>query len=123
VRALDQIKDAAGVGPQFYRPPYGIATAATFWVTRSLGLTPVLWDPRGRDWRAEATSAGVIRDVLRDVRGGSTVLLHDSDCTSAPGSWRVTAGALRPLVQRLRAEGLIVGPLRDHAVGRTCCVS
>jgi peptidoglycan/xylan/chitin deacetylase (PgdA/CDA1 family) len=117
VRALDEITATTGVRPRFYRPPYGIASAATFWVGRSLGLTPVLWDAWGRDWRANATTDDVVRDVLRDVRGGSTVLLHDSDCTSAPGSWRVTAGALRLLVQRLRAEGLKVGPLRDHAVG------
>ena len=123
VRAVDQITATAGVRPRLYRPPYGIASAATFWASRSLGLTPVLWDACGQDWRAEVTSADVVRSVLRDVRGGSTVLLHDSDCTSAPGSWRVTAGALRPLVQRLRAEGLTVGPLRDHAVGRTRHVS
>ena len=114
VRALDEIGATTGVRPAWYRPPYGIATAATFWGSRSLGLTPVLWDAWGRDWRAEATPEDVVRDVMRDARGGSTVLLHDSDCTSAPDSWRVTAAALRPLVARLRAEGLTVGPLRDH---------
>ncbi len=116
VRALDEIEATTGARPVWYRPPYGIATAATFWASRSLGLTPVLWDAWGRDWRAGATPEDVVGDVLRDVRGGSTVLLHDSDCTSAPDSWRVTAGALRPLVGRLRAEGLTVGPLRDHAL-------
>ena len=116
IRAIDQIADTAGVRPRFYRPPYGIASAATFWASRRLALTPILWDAWGRDWRAGATPGDVVRDVLRNVRGGSTVLLHDSDCTSAPGSWRVTAAALRPLVGALRDEGLTVGPLRDHLV-------
>ncbi len=119
VRALDEIAATTGVRPKWYRPPYGIATAATFWASRSLGFTPVLWDAWGRDWREDATPEDVVRDVLRDARSGSTVLLHDSDCTSAPDSWRVTAGALRPLVQRLRAESLTVGPLRDHVLTAT----
>lgn len=115
VRALAEITGTTGVRPERYRPPYGIATAATFWAARSLGLIPVLWDSWGKDWTAHATPDSVLGTVRQDVRGGSTVLLHDSDCTSAAGSWRTTVGALRPLVEGLRAEGLTVGPLRDHA--------
>ena len=119
VRAVGQIADTAGVRPQYYRPPYGIASAATFWASRTLGLTVVLWDALGRDWRAAATPDSVVRDVLRDARGGSTVLLHDSNRMSTPGAWRATAAALRPLVQALQGEGLKVGPLRDHIVAQS----
>jgi peptidoglycan/xylan/chitin deacetylase (PgdA/CDA1 family) len=118
-RAVDEISDTTGVVPVLYRPPYGISTAATFWAARGLGLTPVLWGAWGKDWSARATPETVLRTLRGQVRGGCTVLLHDSDCTSAPGSWRATAGALRPLVRGLTAQGLTVGPLRDHAVGQT----
>jgi peptidoglycan/xylan/chitin deacetylase (PgdA/CDA1 family) len=114
VRALDEVAAATGVRPVWYRPPYGISTAATFWASRNLGLTPVLWDACGRDWRDEATAEDVVRDVMHDARGGSTVLLHDSDYKAAPGSWKVTAAALEPLVGRLREHELTVGPLRNH---------
>ena len=113
--AVDEIT-ATGTRPRLYRPPYGIATAATFWAAAGLGLTPVLWEAWGKDWTADATPERVIASVRRDVRGGSTVLLHDSDCTSAPDSWRATAGALRPLIRGLRVQGLTVGPLRDHGL-------
>jgi hypothetical protein len=33
---------------------------------------------------------------------------------ATPGSWRVTAAALRRIVLALQGEGLTVGPLRDH---------
>lgn len=114
VHAIDEITATTGARPVWYRPPYGIATGASFWASRSLGLTPVLWDAWGRDWREDATPEDVVREVLRSARGGSTVLLHDSDCTSAPDSWKVTAAALPEVVGRLRDEGLTVGPLRDH---------
>ena len=118
-RALDEVTATTGVRPRLYRPPYGIATAATFWAAASLGLTVVLWDAWGKDWTTAATPESIVATVRCDARGGSTVLLHDSDCTSAPGSWRATAGALRPLVRGLQAEGLTVGPLRDHALDQT----
>jgi len=44
------------------------------------------------------------------------VLLHDSDVTSAPGSWRATLGALPRIVDTLRERGLRVGPLGEHGM-------
>jgi hypothetical protein len=51
---------------------------------------------------------------MSSLRGGGTVLLHDSDCTSAPGSWRTTLGALPRLLGTWRDRGWEVGPLREH---------
>ena len=65
------------------------------------GLTTVLWTTWGRDWRREATPETVVTDVLRRYVDGGTVLLHDSDCESYPGSWRSTVGALPLLAAEL----------------------
>ena len=47
---------------------------------------------------------------------GGTILLHDSDCTSDPGSWRATIGGL-PLLAPIFAErGLAVGPVGEHGI-------
>ena len=42
------------------------------------------------------------------------MLLHDSDCTSSPGSWRATAAALPLLAEELDRRALTVRPLREH---------
>jgi hypothetical protein len=42
------------------------------------------------------------------------VLLHDSDCTSTPGSWRATAAALPLLAAELDRRALTVRPVREH---------
>ena len=115
-RALDVVHDATGVRPVLYRPPYGAVSAATLWYTRSLGLTTVLWGAWGADWAVTATPATVLRTLAPDLVGGATVLLHDSDGQSSPGSWRSTLGAVRPLVGGLRERGLAVGPLREHGL-------
>jgi hypothetical protein len=59
----------------------------------------------------------VARTVGRGLRPGGTVLLHDSDCTSAPGAWRAALGALPRLADAVAAHGgLTVGPLAEHVV-------
>ena len=119
----DELASAIGRAPSWYRPPYGVATAATFAACRKLGLRPVLWSAWGRDWTSTATAESVFHTVARDLRGGGTVLLHDSDCTSKPEAWRSTLGALPLLLKHCAEQGWRVGPLRDHGLaeipGRT----
>ncbi|WP_307846641.1 polysaccharide deacetylase family protein [Actinospica durhamensis] len=112
----DEVASAIGQAPQWYRPPYGVATAATFSACRKLGLRPVLWSAWGRDWTAKATPESVFQTVARDLRGGGTVLLHDSDCTSKPASWRSTLGALPLLLAHCAEQGWRVGPLGEHGL-------
>jgi peptidoglycan/xylan/chitin deacetylase (PgdA/CDA1 family) len=115
-RGADLIADVTGHPPRWYRPPYGVLTASALVAARRLRLVPVLWTRWGVDWTKSATPSSVLARVGPDL-GGGTVLLHDSDCTSAPGSWRATLGALPTLVDRVRDQGLRLGPLRDHWTG------
>jgi peptidoglycan-N-acetylglucosamine deacetylase len=115
-RARDSIADATGVCPVWFRPPYGALSAGSLTSARQLGLQTVLWTTWGRDWRAEATAATVVADVAQGLRPGATVLLHDSDCTSAPQSWRSTLGSLPPMAGLFAERGLAVGPLADHGL-------
>ncbi len=109
--ATRQIAEATGVRPRWFRPPYGILTAGTLWAARDLDLVPVLWTAWGKDWRGGPPDR-VVAEVMRTLRGGGTVLLHDSDCTSRPGSWRSTVASLPLLAAQV--EGLEVRTLGDH---------
>lgn len=115
-RARDLVGELTGTPPRLFRPPYGVMTAGTVLACRRLGLTPVLWTAWGEDWSARASARSVHDTVAHDLRGGGTVLLHDSDCTSATGSWRSTLGALPRLLDTCQARGLAPGPLREHGV-------
>ncbi|MBY8877091.1 polysaccharide deacetylase family protein [Actinacidiphila acidipaludis] len=115
-RARDAVADVTGRPPVLFRPPYGVMSTAAHVACRRLGLTPVLWTCWGEDWRRRATPRSVQDTVLRDLRGGGTILLHDSDCTSATGSWRTTLRALPAILDTCHTRGWEVGPLRDHGV-------
>jgi peptidoglycan/xylan/chitin deacetylase (PgdA/CDA1 family) len=113
-RARAVTAQATGVAVRRFRPPYGVLTGPALTAAKRLGLTPVLWTTWGEDWVAGATPESVHRTVLAGLSGGGTVLLHDSDVTSTPGSWRATLDALPRIVESVRERGLEIGPLAEH---------
>ncbi|MEP7024991.1 MAG: polysaccharide deacetylase family protein [Actinomycetota bacterium] len=115
-RAKDAIAAATGVVPQVYRPPHGVLNGAALLSARKLGLTPVLWTSWGREWTRGASPESVLAVLRRNLDGGGTVLLHDSDCTSPAGSADAALGALPGLLDDCAQRGLRVGPLREHGL-------
>lgn len=113
-RGLDTIGEVTGVRPRYFRPPYGVVTSGTLAAVRTTGLQPVLWTAWGKDWQRSATPERVVRKLERTLGPGGTLLLHDSDCTSTPGSWRTTAASLPLLAEELDRRGLAVRPLGEH---------
>jgi peptidoglycan/xylan/chitin deacetylase (PgdA/CDA1 family) len=118
-RAVHTVSEATDRELHWFRPPYGTLSAGGVLAARRQELRTVLWSTWGRDWRAEATPATVVADVAEHLGPGATVLLHDSDCTSAPRAWKAALGALEPLAELFAAHGLTPGPLGEHGLDRT----
>jgi peptidoglycan/xylan/chitin deacetylase (PgdA/CDA1 family) len=113
-RTRELIHGLTGQQVRWYRPPYGVLTAEGMIAARRAGLQSVLWSSWGRDWRARATPTSIVRTVSHSLRPGGTVLLHDTDRTSAPGSWQHTLAASDELLRRWSASGVPAGTLTDH---------
>ena len=77
------IEDITGQPVRFLRPPHGARRPDVLRIARSLGLTPVLWNAMGFDWRpgivAARIAAHLERGIARNRRRacGSNLLLHD----------------------------------------------
>ncbi|HVU92851.1 MAG TPA: polysaccharide deacetylase family protein, partial [Jatrophihabitans sp.] len=108
-RGRDTVGEATGRAPRWWRPAYGVMSGPSYLAARRLGLRPVLWSAWGRDWQAEATPETVVAALESGRTAGGTLLLHDSDAMSDPGSWRTTVAALPLLAERLAASRLMVG--------------
>ena len=117
LRGIHTVADATGQMPRWYRPPFGTLSNAGLLAAQRFGLRTVLWSAWGKDWSEKATPTTVLAELDKDLGPGVTVLLHDSDCASAPGAWHSAHGALEGLAERLAAAGLTAGPLRDHDIG------
>jgi peptidoglycan/xylan/chitin deacetylase (PgdA/CDA1 family) len=116
-RTVDLVHEVAGVRPAWCRPPYGVLSAGTCLAAARLGLRPVLWTAWGRDWEAGATARSVVDTLSQGgLRPGATLLLHDSDCTSAPRAWMAALAALPEAVARCRASGATCTTLSEHLV-------
>jgi peptidoglycan/xylan/chitin deacetylase (PgdA/CDA1 family) len=70
------LHDAIGQQSNLFRPPFGGRRPAVLRIARELGLEPVMWNVTGYDWNAPP-AAEIERKVIRQIRGGDVILLHD----------------------------------------------
>ncbi|MDA8385026.1 MAG: polysaccharide deacetylase family protein [Actinomycetota bacterium] len=109
-RGKSLVEESSGQAVHLMRPPYGVLSTAMLVHARRLDLRPLLWTSWGRDWRAAATRQSIVSDLVRHGIDGGTILLHDSDCTSAPGSTHAMLEALEELLALIQARGLRTMP-------------
>lgn len=87
-----------GWKPRLFRPPYELRNKATDAVVRSLGLVQVLWSATSGDDLAHPTTRSVTRNVIRELRPGAIVLMHDIH------PW--TVNAMPTILKAIHARGL-----------------
>ena len=92
-----------GASTRLYRPPVGMKTGDHARAIGALGLKVVAWSVHSRD-TVDPDPQSMARRVLRRIRGGDVVLLHDGD--RVPGKRRSCAPAVRLILEGLRAKGL-----------------
>ena len=69
----EQIEAITGKRPEYIRPPYGDWNEE---LEEEIGKTPVLWSLDSMDWKLKDTGK-IIHQVLKDVKDGDIILLHD----------------------------------------------
>jgi peptidoglycan/xylan/chitin deacetylase (PgdA/CDA1 family) len=98
------LQDAIGEHSNLFRPPFGGRRPATLRVARSLGLETVMWNVTGYDWNAPP-AAVIEQKVVRQVRGGDVILLHDGGHRAAGADRAQTVIATENLIRRYREQG------------------
>jgi peptidoglycan-N-acetylglucosamine deacetylase len=104
-----------GHDPTLFRPPGGSYSGYVLEVTGAVGERIVLWSVDPTDWEPGITWKQVARNVLRAVRPGSIVLMHDGG-----GDRSATVRALPVIIRGIRKKRLrlvLVDPSSAHAGG------
>jgi len=97
------LHDAVGAHTSFFRPPFGGRRPVTLRTARQLGLQTVMWSVSAQDWKRNA--GGIEREVLRIVRGGDVVLMHDGSHQRFGFNRSATVAATAALIPQLRDRG------------------
>jgi len=104
-RAQQMLQQITGRRPTCFRAPAGFRNLFLAPVLARLDLQLVSWTRRGFDTR-EADPARVSQRLLRGLRGGDILLLHDGNAARTAQGTPVLLHVLPVLFERLRAQGL-----------------
>jgi peptidoglycan/xylan/chitin deacetylase (PgdA/CDA1 family) len=98
-------RDHVGVCPALFRPPHGTHTPFMSHDVTSDGMTLVTWDVSAQDW-IETDSQRLAENILKKVKPGSIILLHDGIDGNIGADRSVVLGALPLILQGLKERGL-----------------
>jgi peptidoglycan/xylan/chitin deacetylase (PgdA/CDA1 family) len=118
-RATQAITDAGQTGTRpLYRPPLGLKSPPLARAAHQLGLTLVAWSLHSHDTR-RTDPARIAQDVLRKVRAGDIILMHDGH--DLPGHHRSScAKALPMILQGLEKRGMVCVTVSELLQMRSC---
>lgn len=93
------IRNATGLTPTLFRPPYGATNSTVQTEARRLGLTQVIWSVDTQDYNGASTDA-IVR-AATGANAGGIVLMH--------ASYQNTVNAVPRIIQGLAAKNLCPG--------------
>jgi peptidoglycan-N-acetylglucosamine deacetylase len=115
------LQDAIGQHSYLFRPPFGGRRPAVLRIAREMGLQPVMWNVTGYDWNAPP-AAMIERKVVKQIRGGDVILLHDGGHKQLGADRSQTVIATDHLLTRYKSEGFefvtILKMMTEPAISR-----
>jgi peptidoglycan/xylan/chitin deacetylase (PgdA/CDA1 family) len=104
VECRQTLQEAIGEHSNLFRPPFGGRRPMTLKIARELGMQPVMWNVSGHDWDAPP-AAEIEKKIVRQIRGGDVILLHDGDHSAFGADRAQTVITTENLIRRYKDEG------------------
>jgi peptidoglycan/xylan/chitin deacetylase (PgdA/CDA1 family)/sulfur carrier protein ThiS len=105
-----RLLSALSIRTRLFRPPGGSYDGGVVQEARRQGLRVVTWSVDPRDWDERTSAHQIVRRVLRAVRPGSIVLMHDGG-----GNQAATIRALPRIIRGIRRMGLHLVAIPNRA--------
>ncbi|MBD9355842.1 polysaccharide deacetylase family protein [Methylomonas albis] len=103
--AQDALTEVTGIRPRFFRPPVGLRNPFLDPVLNRLDLQLASWTRRGFD-TVERNPQVVLTKLLKDLKAGDILLLHDSNAARTNTGQPVILEVLPPLLDAIAAANL-----------------
>jgi len=111
------LTDTVGEHSKLFRPPFGLRRPGTLRAVAGRGLTTVMWSVTSFDWRLP-TAEAIERRVVRQVRGGGVILLHDGGHRHMGVNRAPTVAAAERLIERYKGEGYSFATIPEMMANR-----
>ena len=107
------IAKVVGFRPNLFRPPYGARWFGLIPILLERGMHLVLWSATGYDWEKDVP--GITKAVLRALKPGTVILLHDGRETrsAAEIDRSRTVLALPAIIAGARQRGYTFSPVEE----------
>lgn len=99
-RAQETLAELTGRAPIYFRAPFGVRNPWVIPVLQRLDLRLVSWTRRGYD-TVQRKPEWIARLLLRNLRGGDILLLHDGSCARDAQGCPVTIAVLERLLEEI----------------------
>ncbi|MDI6812787.1 MAG: polysaccharide deacetylase family protein [Desulfitobacteriaceae bacterium] len=107
---IKTLESITGKEIQWIRPPWGTFNLALWLWMKKYQKKAVLWSIKGNDWQVKCTPAEITSRILKNIKQGSILLLHDSGGES--GAPENSVQALNIICRRIIDEcKLPIAPL------------
>lgn len=97
-----------------FRPPWGHTNLWSKYYAQKNGFQLVYWNVMAQDWSRNATPVTIASKLMKRVRPGSIICLHDSG--GAPGAPENTISALKKALPWLLSQGYKFVSLEDDPI-------
>ena len=102
----NDIFNATGFMPTFYRPPYGTTSDMIKSISAEMGMSIINWSIDSEDWKSRDPDK-IYDDIMRDVKSGSIILCHDTYSTTADAMERVIPALIEQGYQLVTVSELL----------------
>ncbi len=99
-KSIDIIEKTIGKEPDYIRPPYGSVNLSLVLWSISRNKRIIGWNAVGKDWRNTQSSTAIINRILKHIKEGSIILLHDSG--GDPGAPHITLSCVQELCAKIK---------------------
>lgn len=94
-----------GVKPCLFRSPYGVDNKWIYLVARQMGYMTIEWSATGNNGGKEIQPEKIANDVLREVKNGTIILLHDGNRLIQHADRSHLVKALPFIIESLQRKG------------------
>ena len=114
----DLIINLTGKKPALFRPPHGLVSPWMLKTIESLGYRIITWDVMTNDWSGKKKGEDIARDILKKIKPGSIIVLHDNVAERDNAERTETIKALEEIILKLKKRGYQFRELASFIEGK-----